>query len=283
MELVINEALQKLSSPLLDGVMGVLTEVGGKLIFLLVAIILYLCIDKKYAFQFVNVFFAGHMCVEVTKLLVARPRPYTYDSVISIGEETSGYSFPSGHTNSISNLSTQLSIKTKNKWVILVGAILTFTVMFTRVYLGQHFLSDVLVGLLYGVSFAFLFTKLWVLLKDKEERLAYVTVPVCIIIAVLSYAFGFANKDFLVILGAYSAFSIGYVLEKRFVKYDVKSDKKYKYVLRTIIALVVVLAIKEGLKFIPITDMFITEFVRYFIIGFTAVFLMPALFKKIKI
>lgn len=283
MEIVINEALQKLSSPFLDGVMQVLTEVGGKLIFLLVAIILYLCIDKKYAYQFVNVFFIGHMSVEVTKLCVSRPRPYTYDSVISIGEETSGYSFPSGHTHSIANLSTQLSIKTKNKWVIIVGAVLTLLVMFTRVYLGQHFLSDVLVGLLYGVVIAFAFTKLWALLKDKEEYISFVAVPLCIIVAVVTYLLGVANKDFLVILGAYSAFSLGYLLEKRFICYEVKSDKKYKYVLRTIITLVIVLAIKEGMKLLPITDLFITEFVRYFIIGFTAVFLMPALFKKIKI
>lgn len=283
MEIAINQALQTLSNPFLDGLMQVFTEVGGKLIFLLVAIILYLCIDKKYAYQFVNVFFIGHTCVELTKLCIARPRPYTYDGVLSIGEETLGYSFPSGHTNSISNLSTQLSLKTKNKWVIIIGAILTLVVMFTRVYLGQHFLTDVLVGLLYGVGFAFLFTKLWSFLKDKEESLSYVTVPICLIIAILGCVFGFANKDFLVILGAYSAFSLGYVLEKHFVKYEVKSDKKYKYVIRTVITLVIVLTIKEGMKLLPITNDFIMEFVRYFLIGIVAVFLMPALFKKIKI
>ena len=295
MEIAINQALQSLSCPFLDSIMLVLTEAGDDLLFIAVAAILYWCIDKRYAFKFLTVYFAGQACVEVLKNSFARPRPFTHEGVISIGEETHGYSFPSGHSHSIANISTQLSIKTKKWYVILTGAVLTAIVMFSRIYLGQHYLTDTLVGCAIGVAVAFGVSYLFNFIADKEEVIAYVLFPLALVLALVFGFTGIANKGMMVMFGTVSAFAIGYVMEKKFVSYNVKSDKWWKYLLKVVIGVALVLAVKEGVKaLIPlssmaegygkyIVEMLVKEFLRYFLLTFTAAFAMPALFKVCKL
>ncbi len=295
MEIAINQALQSLSNPFLDGLMLALTELGDDILFIAVAVLLYWCVNKRYAFQFLSVYFAGQACVEIIKTTVARPRPFTHDGVISIGEKTHGFSFPSGHSHSIANISTQLSLKTKKWYVIVIGAVLTLTVMFTRIYLGQHFLTDTLVGCAIGVGMAFLVTYLFKFVGDKEEIIGYVLFPLAIILTFVFAFTGIANKGMMVMLGTVSAFSLGYALEKKLIGYNVKSDKRWKYVVKVVIGVAVVFAIKEGFKaLIPLSsmaegygkylvEMLVKEFTRYFLLTFTAAFAMPALFKVTKL
>lgn len=295
MEIAISKALQSISNPFLNAIMLFLTEFGDELFFIAVAVILYWCINKRYAFQFLTVYFAGQVCVEVLKLTLARPRPFTYDGIVSIGEKTHGFSFPSGHSNSIANISTQLSIKTKKPSVIISGIFLTLVVMFTRIYLGQHFLTDTLVGCAIGVVVAFLATFLFKFVKNNEEVIGYALAPVAIILTTVFAFTGIANKGMMIMLSVVSAFSIGYAVEKRFVKYDVKSDRWWKYVVKVIIGIAVIFAIKEGFKaLIPLDfiadgygkyllEMLVKEFLRYFLLTFTATLAMPALFKACKL
>ena len=284
MEIVINQALQSIANPILNSIMLVLTELGDDLLFIAVGAILYWCIDKRYAFKFLTVYFAGQACVETLKNVVARPRPFTQKGVISIGEETHGFSFPSGHSHSIANMSTQLSIKTKKWYVILIGAVLTATVMFTRLYLGQHYLTDTLVGCAIGVGIAFGISYLFDFIGQKEEKIAYVMFPIAVICALVFGFTGIANKGMMIMFGTVSAFSLGYVLEKKYVGYNVKSDKWWKYAIKVIIGVALVLAVKEGVKaLIPLSsitneywykvvEMLVKEFFRYFLLTFTAAF-----------
>ncbi len=295
MEIAINQALQSFSNGFLDNLMLVLTEFGDDLIFIAIAVLLYWCINKRYAFQFLSVYFAGQACVEIIKMSVARPRPFNYDGVVSIGEKTHGFSFPSGHSHSIANISTQLSLKTKKWYVIVIGAFMTLTVMFTRIYLGQHFLTDTLVGMAIGVVAAIGVTYLFRFVGDKEEVIGYVLFPIAVILTLVFAFTGIANKGMMVMFGTVSAFSLGYALEKKFVKYDVKSNKWWKYLVKVIIGVAVVFAIKEGFKaLIPLSsmaegygkylvEMLIKEFLRYFLLTFTAAVGMPLLFKATKL
>ncbi|MBE5732279.1 MAG: phosphatase PAP2 family protein [Clostridiales bacterium] len=296
MELAFSQALQSIANPFLNGLMLFFTEFGDDLIFIAVAVLLYWCINKRYAFQFLTVYFAGQACVEIIKSTVARPRPFTHKGkVISIGEQTHGYSFPSGHSHSIANMATQLAIKTKKWYVIVPGVFLTVIVMFSRIYLGQHYLSDTLVGMTIGVGIAFLVTFLFKFVGDKEEIIGYILAPVAIILTLVFAFTGIANKGMMIMFGTVSAFAISYALEKKFVKYNVKSDKWWKYIVKVLIGVAVVFAIKEGFKaIIPLSsiengyakdlvEMLVKEFLRYFLLTFVAGVAMPALFKAIKL
>ena len=222
MEIEIVKSIQTLRNPFFDWFFSLITYLGDEMFFIVVAVIIFWCVNKRFGYKLINVYLLGSACIEGLKALVAHPRPYTHDGIVSVGKKTSGYSFPSGHSHSIANLSTQVANNFRIKWTYFVFSAIVLLVMFSRMYLGQHYLSDVIVGMALGIGFAFAFSFLFELLGDKEEYAVIGILPLCVIIAIVLWALGVSGGAYKV-LGAYGAISIGYYIEKKYIKLNVKA------------------------------------------------------------
>ncbi len=90
------------------------------------------------------------------KYAVNRPRPFvTYPDIIQKDTHVGPYSFPSGHTSSAFALATSVSL-CYPKWYIIAPAFAwAFTVGYSRMRLGVHFPTDVLVGAFIGAGCSF--------------------------------------------------------------------------------------------------------------------------------
>jgi membrane-associated phospholipid phosphatase len=89
------------------------------------------------------------------KVTVDRPRPYYTHSGIYPSEIDDSPSFPSGHTSMAFSTATSLALNTK-KWYVLAPAFVWATsVGYSRLYLGQHYPSDVLGGAVVGAASAY--------------------------------------------------------------------------------------------------------------------------------
>lgn len=148
----------------------VFTDLGGTMILTLFSVLLFLFLWKTKGLLFslwagFTLLLGELVLPQIVKHIELRPRPL--DKLISI----SGYSFPSGHaagSTAFYGLTALILIlfflkKTWQKWIIGILAFLLISlIMFSRVYLGVHYPSDVFAGFslsasLLSFSFYFLF------------------------------------------------------------------------------------------------------------------------------
>ena len=132
------------------------THVGDGLFSLCIVVLLFLVKKKKEALAVLLSFLISGLLAQILKNLITSPRPklfFTSDQYAQFIEGvtlSNNSSFPSGHTTSAFAVATVLILLIQNKsWQlpILIAATL---VGYSRIYLGQHFLTDVLIGAFIG-------------------------------------------------------------------------------------------------------------------------------------
>jgi membrane-associated phospholipid phosphatase len=91
------------------------------------------------------------------KFAVHRDRPFkTYPNDIFKHSTAGSLSFPSGHTSAAFSLATSLSLAFPKWYVIAPSLLWAGTVGYSRMYLGVHYPSDVLVGAIIGAGTSYL-------------------------------------------------------------------------------------------------------------------------------
>lgn len=84
------------------------------------------------------------------------------DVVTALRTNPSGsWGFPSGHTSNAVTLGGLLFLIAKKPWVKVVSVAIVVFVPLSRMYLGRHFLADVLGGYVIGLAFVFFSIRAW--------------------------------------------------------------------------------------------------------------------------
>jgi undecaprenyl-diphosphatase len=94
----------------------------------------------------------SHLVVQIVKRMVVRHRPAKVERLVSLVREPDCFSFPSGHATA--SMSVALAYGVALPAVAVPLLILALLVGFSRVRLGVHYPSDVLVGQLIAVATA---------------------------------------------------------------------------------------------------------------------------------
>ena len=136
-----------------------ITNFGGAIFLILLAITLFILIKDKRLSIFINLLIVTGLN-QIIKHILQRPRPTEFRII----EET-GYSFPSGHSMVSMAFYGYLIyliykyIKNKYvKWIsIVILSILICSIGISRIYLGVHYTSDVLGGFLLSMSYLVVF------------------------------------------------------------------------------------------------------------------------------
>ncbi len=157
------EAHKLISTIPISGFWKMVTTMASPIFILLALVIVVIVIsNKKYGLLlFVNTIFI-FLLNQGLKLIFLRERPF--DLMITYED---GYSFPSGHTmmgiafyGFIIYIIWQmnLSIKMKKIFTVLL-IVLMILICLSRVYLGVHYLSDVLAGIFISLAYLIVFIK----------------------------------------------------------------------------------------------------------------------------
>lgn len=113
---------------------------------------------QKNGWQIVGTLAVNTIVTQGLKYAVNEQRPYTKYPLLIHPYDASetGHSFPSGHTSTAFALAASLSIEYK-KWYFVVPAYAYATAVgYSRLYLGEHYPTDVLAGAAIGVGSAYL-------------------------------------------------------------------------------------------------------------------------------
>ncbi len=137
----------------------IINEILSKTIMLAypVLIIYLFVVNKLQCFTNIVVPFLGFVFVTIFRKVFNRQRPYEkFDMPPVIPKEKKGQSFPSRHVFSAFIIACAFYL---NSPLWMIGAALfvfAFIIAVIRVVAGVHFISDVLVGALFAVGFAYI-------------------------------------------------------------------------------------------------------------------------------
>ena len=111
---------EKIRNPVFDFFFSTITYLGDELALMLIAIVLFWCVNKRSGYYMLVSGFFGIIVNQVMKLACKVPRPWVKDPNFTIveaaREAATGYSFPSGHTQNAVTVFGSLFLIGKKKW-----------------------------------------------------------------------------------------------------------------------------------------------------------------------
>ncbi len=156
--------ISKLITPRMTFLVKVLTNFGNAFSF--ITIILFMAFflkNKKYSILTIINLFMVFILNVILKFIFARPRPTDINLINELG-----YSFPSAHAmistafyGFIIYLFWHTNISKKEKYFYTISlCLLIIGICISRIYLGVHFTSDVLGGILFALLYLMLYIKI---------------------------------------------------------------------------------------------------------------------------
>jgi undecaprenyl-diphosphatase len=281
MDLQFVEFIQSFRTEFLDLFFSLITELGDETLFIVIVGLVYWTISKSYGYRYAMLFLTSVVFNESLKGLFQRPRPFTLDSVESVVPETSGYSIPSGHAQNSSMHALLLNERfgSIKRWVQPVLTTLVVLVSFSRIYLGQHYLSDVIAGVAVAAALYFGLRYLSTKVSWQGPVVVLASMPLLLILLVVVQ-----EKNLWITVAGMLGGTLGYQLEQRFVQFDVKATLLVQ-VVKFVVGIAVTLGLQEGLKLVfPYANAseFMTlvwDFLRYALLVMWVTFGAPVTFK----
>lgn len=143
-----------LRAPVLDCAVSFYTTLGNAGALFLAAAALLLCFKKtrKAGVTALLAMAIGFVCTNlILKHLVSRPRPWLdVAGLTALVTENDPNSFPSGHSTAAFAFASALWRTAPGKWMKWAALAAAVLMAFSRLYVGVHYPSDVLTGVLVG-------------------------------------------------------------------------------------------------------------------------------------
>jgi undecaprenyl-diphosphatase len=155
----------RIKNNLIDKFFLLITHLGGvRFLSLLTFFFLFFKFDSQplLGWELAAVLISSHLFVHILKRVINRKRPYVrLANVEHIVEPFEPYSFPSGHTTASFAAAVTLSFAFSQLSILFI--FIAFLVAVSRIYLGVHYPSDILSGIIIALIFSFAVHNLFII------------------------------------------------------------------------------------------------------------------------
>lgn len=295
--------LEEIRNPVLDFLFSIVTLFGEETVFMAVGMIVFWCVNKQKGYYLLSVGFVGTVINQFLKITFRVPRPWVKDPnftiVESAREAASGYSFPSGHTQTSVGLFGGLALKFRNRAIKIASIALCVLVPLSRMYLGVHTPADVGVSIVIALVLIFALAPLFEK-AEKSPKVMYallfsltgIMLAYLLFISFWSFPeevfhvdnvhnYTSAVKNAYTLTGCMLGFLVVYTVDLKWLKFDTKAVW-WVQLIKIAGGLVLVLAVKELLR-APLAAILPentwARMIRYFLMVVTAGTLWPITFK----
>lgn len=292
-------ALEKIRTPFWNGVMSAVTQLGGEVIFIVAAVVVFWCVSKWEGYYLMTIAFCGTVLNQFLKLICRVPRPWVRDPNFTIVEsaraEATGYSFPSGHTQNAIGLFGGMARWGGRRWVRLGLTALALIIAFSRMYLGVHTPADVGVSLVLAEALVLGLYPLMRRAQEKPRYMGYVLAAMLVVSGAFvvsvetcgfpadmdaeNLASGIGNAWKM--LGAVAGMTLAWLLDRRYIHFETQAVW-WVQVIKVAVGMALLLAIKSGLK-APLLALLghegLAGGVRYFLLVLVAGAIWPLVFR----
>lgn len=292
-------ALGKIRTPFWNGVMSAVTQLGGEVIFIVAAVVVFWCVSKWEGYYLMTIAFCGTVLNQFLKLICRVPRPWVRDPNFTIVEsaraEATGYSFPSGHTQNAIGLFGGMARWGGRRWVRLGLTTLALVIAFSRMYLGVHTPADVGVSLVLAAALVLGLYPLMRRAQEKPRYMGYVLAAMLVVSGAFvvfvetcgfpadmdaeNLASGIGNAWKM--LGAVAGMTLAWLLDRRYIHFETQAVW-WVQVIKVAVGMALLLAIKSGLR-APLLALLghegLAGGVRYFLLVLVAGAVWPLVFR----
>ena len=283
MDVLILKALESIRCGFLDVFFSIFTLFGEELVVAGVIAVIYICFNKEFGERAIVTVLSASCITTAVKSGVRRLRPYAAGNVTKAdnfltADLDADMSFPSGHATASSGFFAALSIRFRKAYIIAPSAVLVFLIVLSRLYLGVHYPSDVLAGLVVGIGMAFLWALVY---KGFYKARLYIYLGFAALTLIPLFIPAMQTKSMFEMSAIALATAIGLIVENKFIKFE-DTDKWVKRIVRLALMALITAIPYLLLGLLPETTLWF-KFLQYFVTISAAILGTPLLIKAFKI
>jgi hypothetical protein len=276
-------SIQTIANPTMTFVMKALSTLGTEWFYMAALSLVYWCVDRRRGMRIGVVFLFSNFLNLWIKTIFAQPRPFQLDPSVGMASEVT-YGLPSNHAQGAVVFWGRAALLFRKPWGLVLAILLPLAIGFSRVYLGVHFPTDVMVGWLLGA----VIVALDAVIGDRLEALAHrLNMRVkALVVAVVALGMNVLYPSDTSISGLFLGALLGFLLTEKYADFSVDGGLGQR-ILRWLLGMGGALVVYLGLKAVfpgPGTELYdLLRFVRYGLVGAWFGFGAPWLFLRLKL
>jgi len=269
------------------------------LIYVILLSVAFWCVNKREGKIAIMLVMFSHFINILLKYAFGMPRPSAGLRHNPEYVADQSYGFPSGAAQTATSFWGWAILRLRRWSVAIIGIVFIIITALARMGIGMHYFGDVIGGVIIGIillvwayflvpSFVYRWTKFPQSIKDWFLPLLALIFFFCYFVA---YAVGldyFPTENVAISMGVVFGFSLGLILETRYVNFSTEVSKNtriFRAILGVLLGLTIYYGLSMAFSLLPVYPLlsYSARFMRYTIVGFVGAFVIPYLFNHLEI